>query len=321
MTPKENVLRAIARKGPERLPITYCNRDLERSDVISVGYGAAADFAPARPGMTEWGYSWERLDDTMGQPGERPLADWDRVAGYRAPDPWAAGRLEHVAEALAGKEDRFRRFSLGITGFNQATFLRGYEELLVDLQEAPERVERVLDLVFGFENGMIERVAALPVEAVGFADDWGTQRGLMIRPALWREVFRPRYAEQFARVHAAGKKVWFHTCGDVWEIIPDLVEIGVDVLELLQPEIFGVERLAERWGGKVCFCCAVDHQRVAIGGSREQILAYARRLRDRLGGEGGGFIGYIEDYACLGMDEQHYQWVREAFHRLQEEGG
>jgi len=316
MTPKEIVRRAIERTDPPRLPISYCNRDLEHSDTISLTYAPAADFAPAMPTQTEWGYAWQRLDDTMGQPHRRPLADPARLADYVPPDPRAPGRLQQVPAAIAGHADRFIKFSLGITGFNQATFLRGFEDFLVDLHADPARAERVLEMVFGFENALIEQAAGLAVEAVAFADDWGTQRGLIIAPALWRRLFRPRYADQFARVHAAGKQVWFHTCGNVWDILEDLVEIGVDVLELLQPEIFGVERLAARFGGRVCFCCAVDHQRLAIGGSREEIFAYARRLRDRLGSAHGGFIAYIEDYACLGMDEQHYQWIRQAFHGL-----
>ena len=316
MTSRELVHLAIARQHPSRLPINYCNRDFEWSDTVGLGWAPAKGFQPARPGLTEWGYEWQRLDDTMGQPGARPLADWAAFDRYRPPDPYAPGRLDHLPAAAREHDGKFLKFSVGISGFNQATFLRGFEEFLMDLYAAPERAAAVLDLVFGFENAILRQLDRIPADAVAFADDWGTQRGLIIRPELWRQVFRPRYAEQFNLVHAAGKKVWFHTCGNVWDIIGDLVEIGVDVLELLQPDVFGVERLAAEYAGKVCFCCAIDHQRRAISGTREEIFEYAARLRDRLGSGGGGFIAYVEDYASLGMDEQHYQWVRQAFHRL-----
>jgi uroporphyrinogen-III decarboxylase len=186
----------------------------------------------------------------------------------------------------------------------------------MDLYTAPDIVEQVLDNVFGFENGIIQQAVQYDVDAICFGDDWGTQRGLMIAPGLWRAVFRPRYAEQFATVHQAGKKVWFHSCGNIHAIIGDLIEIGVDVLELLQPDIFGVEQLANEFGGKVCFCCSVDHQRRAVSGTRDEIFAYTRLLRDTLGAFNGGFIGYIEDYTSLGMSEQNYQWIRQAFHGL-----
>ena len=314
MTSKEIVRRAIERTGPPRVPVNYCNRDFECSDVLTTGAAEAPGFVPSEPGTTEWGYVWESLDRTMGQPHTHPLADWAAMERYVPPDPCAPGRLDHLPGWAAEHRDRFLRFSVGISGFNQATFLRGFEAFLMDLCEAPERAERVLDFVFGFENGLIAQVADAPVDCVSFADDWGTQNGLMISLDQWRRVFRPRYADQFARVRRAGKKVWFHTCGNVWAIIGDLVDAGVDVIELLQPDVFGVERLAAEFGGRVTFCCSVDHQRRAVSGTRDEIHAYARLLRDRLGAYNGGFIGYVEDYASLGMDEQHYQWIREAFH-------
>jgi uroporphyrinogen-III decarboxylase len=190
---------------------------------------------------------------------------------------------------------------------------------MTDLHTDRDRVERVLDIVFNFENGLIDQAVQYPVDCIAFGDDWGTQKGLMIPPDLWRSVFRARYEDQFARIHRAGKKVWFHTCGDVSAIIGDLIDVGVDVIELLQPDLLGVARLASGFGGKVCFCCSVDHQRRAISGTRDEIFAYARFLRDTLGTFSGGFIAYIEDYACLGMSEQNYQWIRQAFHRLNDE--
>jgi hypothetical protein len=316
MTSKTIVLQAIAGKSPPRVPILYCNRDIAYSDVLGTGIAPAAGFAPSQPGMTEWGYAWKTLDGTMGQPANHPLADDAVIAAYRPPDPRAPGRLTHIPAWAAQHKEKFLTLGMGISGFNQATFLRGFEQFLCDLHTNPALAARVLDLVFDFENGIIDQLDNLPLDGVKFGDDWGTQQTLMINPALWRALFKPRYAAQFARIHRGGKKVWFHCCGQVYDIIGDLIEIGVDVLELLQPDVFGVERLAAEFGGKVCFCCSVDHQRRAIHGTREEIHAYARLLANRLGAGGGRFIGYVEDYASLGMGEAQYQWIREAFHSL-----
>ncbi len=316
MTRKEIVCRAIERRGPPRLAIHYCNRDFEDSDTVGAGYGPARDFVPRETGDTEWGFVWEVLDGTMGQPKTHPLGDESVFDSYRAPDPFAPGRFDRLSEQIAPQADRFIKFGLGITGFNQATFLRGYEPFMMDLRTDPDRAGRVLDMVFDFENGIIDQAVQYPVDAVAFGDDWGTQQGLMISLDQWRAMFRPRYAAQFERVRHAGKKIWFHSCGNVHAIIGDLIDIGVDVIELLQPDVMGIERLAQDFGGKVCFCCSVDHQRRAISGTRNEIFEYARRLRDTLGAFNGGYIAYIEDYGCLGMDEEHYQWIREAFHGL-----
>lgn len=312
MTAKEMVRRAIARDDPPRVPVLFFNRDVQLSDIHGLGCAAAAGFTPARPGVGEWGYAWASLDETMGQPTMHPLADGAAFTGYRPPDPTAPGRFDHLEAEIAAHADRFLLFCLGITGFNQATFLRGYEQFLLDLSEESPLATRVLDYVFDFENGLIEQLAPYPLDGVKFADDWGTQQGLMISPAQWRAVFRPRYAEQFARIHAQGKQVWFHSCGNVHAILGDLIDIGVDVLELLQPDIFGIERLAEEFGGRVCFCCSIDHQRLAVNGTRAEIFAYAHRLKTYLGAPHGGFIGYVEDYPSLGMDDEHYGWIRGA---------
>ena len=121
MTRKEIVLRAIERTGPPRMPINYCNRDFEWSDTLGCGWAPAADFIPPEPGATEWGYAWHALDQTMGQPRTHPLGNWDNIAGYVPPDPFAPGRFDGVAEFCAANSDRFLKFGIGISGFNQAT--------------------------------------------------------------------------------------------------------------------------------------------------------------------------------------------------------
>ncbi|NLX96389.1 MAG: hypothetical protein GXY83_09450, partial [Rhodopirellula sp.] len=163
MERKEIVYRAIERTGPPRTPVNYCNRDFDRSDTIGCGYAAASAFVPQEPGDTEWGYVWHVLDQTMGQPGMHPLADWARFNEYAPPDPYAPGRFDDIEGVIAANCDRFIKFGLGITGFNQATFLRGMEAFLTDLYTDRDRAERVLDFVFDFENGLIEQAVQHPV--------------------------------------------------------------------------------------------------------------------------------------------------------------
>lgn len=316
MEAKEIVMRAIEFKNPPRLPIHYCNRDFDCSDTWTTGYASAQGFNPTQPGQTEWGYRWTKLDETMGQPVDRPIKTPEDAFTYVTPDPYAPGRLDHLNSQLILENPRFSRFGIGISGFNQATFIRGFDDFLMDLYAEPPAASKVLDAVFNFENGLIEQISDLPFDSVVFGDDWGTQQGLITSPVLWREVFKPRYAEQYELIHKSGKKVWLHMCGNVYSIIGDLIDIGVDVIEFLQPDVMGIDNLTRDFGGKVCFCCSIDHQRRAISGTRDEIFAYARKLNDTLGAFNGGFIAYIEDYRCLGMSEQNYQWIREAFHSI-----
>lgn len=294
----------------------FFNKDLEKSDILSTGYDSAADFKYKNTNISEWGFVWERLDNTMGQPKNPPITSWKALNTYKVPDPHAPGRFDHIQSFIDSNPDKYMIGSIGLTGFNFVTFLRGFESVMEDLYLDRANLEGLIDIVFNFEKEIIQEFGKFNLDAISFGDDWGTQTSLMISPKLWREIFKPRYAEQFELVHKHGKHVYFHSCGQIAEIIPDLIEIGADILNLNQPDLFGVEELGRKFGGKVCFSCPVDHQTVAITGTRNEISDYVKRLKESLGSFNGGFIAYIEEYSSIGMTDENYKNIVEAFEQL-----
>jgi uroporphyrinogen decarboxylase len=289
MNSRERVQRAIKFGAPDCIPIRYYD-DLPASDIIIAAYRPAASWAPPEPRVDEWDCLWDTLDVTIGQVKRHPLTDPKRCANYHFPDPLAPGRLDEVIAARAAYPDRYVAGSLGISGFNRMTFLRGFPELLEDMILAPERVAWLADRVFGFELDIIRRFAPLQLDAVWFWDDWGTQRGLMISPQAWRKEFKPRYARQFALAHDLGMHVVFHSCGNVSAILGDLAEIGADMLHLNQPDLLGIDWLAKEVGGRVCLHCPVDTQGTLVHGTADDICRQAYSLIDRLSCFGGGFV-------------------------------
>ena len=137
--------------------------------------------------------------------------------------------------------NKFVVAALGLSGFGLMTGLRGFENALADLYLNPDMLARLADRVFDFETAAIEEIGRRGADGVWFFDDWGMEQSLFIRPDLWRSFFKPRYAAQFRRIHELGMRAFFHSCGCVWQIIPDLIEIGVDVLNLEQMRVFGDE--------------------------------------------------------------------------------
>lgn len=314
---KEVVKMAVEMRNPPRIPILFFNRDLEKSDIKIIGYGPAADYKPDIKNKTEWGFEWVKMDDTMGQPKNPPILSWRDLENYIPPNPNAIGRFDKIEEQIELNKNKYILASLGISGFNMVTFIRGFENTLEDLYIDRDNIERLIDMVFSFEKGIIENYGKYKqIDAISFGDDWGTQNSLMISPNMWRDIFKARYKEQFDLVHSFGKHVYFHSCGYIYDIIPDLIEIGVDILNLNQPDLFGIERIGQDFGGKVCFNCPVDHQTVAIKGSRDEIFDYVKRLNDHLGCYNGGFIGYIEEYHSVGMTEENYKNIVDAFESL-----
>jgi uroporphyrinogen decarboxylase len=151
---------------------------------------------------------------------------------------------------------------------------------------------------------------------IHFADDWGTQSGMMISPGLWRELFKPRYALQFALAHDLGLHVWYHCCGDFVSIMEDLSEIGADLLNISQPNVNDIGEVGRRLRGRQCFMMPISYQTISITGTPKDIHAEARRLYDLLATPDGGFIGYVEEYGVMGMSTENYRACCDAFRSL-----
>lgn len=303
MTRRERVRRAIVFQRPDRAPVWLFNRDGALGDVLAYDFRLAAE-----DGASEWGYRWETRDDgTMGQPARPVLADWADLAAYRFPAVQAKRRLAGL-DAFRRRSDGYYRLPLLlITGFTTYTFLRGFENAMVDFLEEPARACALLDGIFAAENALIALAAEAGFDGFHFGDDWGTQDGLLISTGLWRALFKPRYAAQFALCRRLGLDVWFHSCGNVAALVPELHEIGVDVLNLAQPNVVALDAVSRAFRGRQCFMVPVSYQTTGLAGTPAAIAAETARLRGLFETPAGGFIGYVEDYRCLGMSEANYR--------------
>jgi len=304
MTSKERVKRAVTFTRPDRLPLFCFNADFHESDLLLAG--VVHHFMGEKWDTSEFGYTWERLDGTMGHPVLK--------GAYIIPDPAAEWRFAHAAAMM--KEygpDKYYMAGLGLSGFTLMTILHGFEDTLAGLYTDPETARRNADEIFNFEEAVIRNCAGRGFSAVQFSDDWGTQNNLFISAEKWREFFKPRYKRQFDLCHALGLDVYFHCCGQIHEIIADFVEIGVDILNLSQPNVFDIERLGREFGGKVCFACPVSYQTTSLSGTREEIYSDVKRLKDNLGNRGGGLIGYVEEYKSIGLSDENYRHCKAAF--------
>jgi len=314
MMRKDEVLKAIHQTGPAYVPIYFINQDYDQSDLV--GIDVQHHFQGPNRDRSEWGFTWERLDETMGQPRSYLLENWEDLERLRVPDPHAEWRFAGVQEFAETYADRYRLASLGLSGFTTMWCLRGFEQLMADIALAPERVEALADMVFAFEEELMTELPERGFDGVSFFDDWGTQRRLLVSPRLWRERFRPRYVHEFDLAHRLGLHVYFHTCGQVGEIIPDLIEAGVDILNISQPNLYDIPELARLYRDKVCFILPVSYQTTSLSGTREEIFADVKLIMDSFDPRRGGLIGYVEEYHSMGMSQSNYEACIEAFQVL-----
>ncbi len=323
MTPREMVQRTIRFEHPERiamsLPEPYPDDLVLGSLAPDPQWRPSRTFAPEKGAMweDEWGNVWARLDRfSKGQVVEGALKDWSQLDGYRMPRIDDPARYEAARAAFARQPEKFRVGGLASFTFDIMRYLRRMDVFLEDLLAHPAEVRRLADRVVALLSRCIENWAAVGAEAVLFWEDWGTQDRLLVSPAMWREAFKPDYAALCEVAKRSGLSVWMHSCGYIWDIIPDLIECGIEVLQLDQPGLFGVDRLAEAFGGKVTFWCPVDIQQVLPTGDGVKIEAVARELVERLGAFDGGFIaGHYEDVDSIGVRPEWQEAACRAFVR------
>jgi hypothetical protein len=110
--------------------------------------------------------------------------------------------------------------------------------------------------------------------------------------------------------------VWYHCCGNLTEIAEDFHDIGVDVLNISQPNVVDLEAVGRLLRGRQCFMMPISYQTVSIQGTPHEIHAEAQRMYGLLGTEAGGFIGYVEEYGCMGMSEENFLACGKAFRSL-----
>ncbi|MBI4243553.1 MAG: hypothetical protein HY606_05640 [Planctomycetes bacterium] len=299
---KELVKQAIEFRCPQRIPLVFRGNP-DKSDVVGVGCNPAKGWIPSREGEDEWGCIWDNLIGTgAGQVKWHPITRWDDFENYCFPNPHAEGRFDKIGEMVKKYEDRYilAGLGIGIGGFHRMTFLRGFENVLSDIYIERENFERLADRVIDVEMGLLEEYSRFKIDGIQLADDWGTENQLMVNPEIWREIFKPMYKKQFDYIHKMGMHIFLHSCGYIWDIIPDLIEIGLDVLNVEQPLLFGtggingIDRLSEEFGGKICFLSNVDSQRTLINGTKEEIVEEVKHLIRALGKYKGGFIALAD---------------------------
>ena len=172
--------------------------------------------------------------------------------------------------------------------------LRGFEELMIDFAEEPPELQQLIDIVLAYNLRQLDlELAARPGQTQKmFGDDLGTQNALPISPAKWRKYLKPCYQALYDRCHAAGPTVYMHTDGCIYEIIPDLIECGVNVINP-QVRANGLDNLARVAKGKVCIDIDLDRQLFPFA-TPQQIDDHVREVVEVLGDPAGGLWLHAE---------------------------
>jgi len=286
-------------------------------DLAHAGVGAAPDFDEQRRTeggteywLDEWGCTWQRLGGiSKGEVFQGAIAEWDSLDAYVPPDYSLDSRYDEARRIFSEAEGLYRIGMLPGCAFNVSRKIRRLDNFLADCLLRPDLVRRLNDVVMDQLDAAVRKFASVGADAVMITEDWGTQQSLLMAPATFRALFLPTFHRLCGVAADCGVDVWMHSCGNVWQIIDDLIEAGIKVLQFDQPSLYGIDRLADAFGGRVTFECPVDIQRTLQSRDPDMIRDEARRLIDVLGARGGGFIATrYPDEPAIGLDP-HWQDV------------
>ena len=248
-------------------------------------YASPDDFGPTI--TDEFGVVWATSHLDRGYPIAHPLKTAS-LAGYDFPDPLAPARWQGVGEAASKYPSQFHVAVIGDL-WERAHFLRGLDALLCDLVESPSFVHSLLEALCAYNLATLERMVAYSPDAVFISDDYGFQDQMMMGPAMWREFVQPYLARILTAARAYGLVTMLHSCGHVTEIIPDLIEVGLDILHPIQPEAMDISALKREFGRDLTFCGGISTQRLLPFASAAEVRAEVLETISAMS-RGGGYI-------------------------------
>jgi len=271
--------------------------DAEHHVVVTVPQFTANDRAGV-PFTDDWGCVWETTEDgIVGTVTKHPLADWSAFDSYTPPDPMTRTGLGPMdwTRAAASMQDARESGDLRWGGllhghtFLRLCDLRGYQNVLFDMVDDEPRLHRLIEMVESFNAAVVAKYLQIGAEWMSYAEDLGMQVGPMLSPELFRKFIKPSYQRLMEPARRAGCVVHMHSDGDIRELAADLVDGGVEVLNL-QDLVNGIDWIADNFAGKTCIELDIDRQSITPSGTPQQIDDLIREEVRKLSSKRGGLM-------------------------------
>ena len=237
--------------------------------------------------VDEWGCRFHTIQEGVFGEVEEPIVkneDWSDSDSVRIPKELLTFDLDAVNRFCA-QSDRFILAGVTPRPFEQLQFMRGSENLFIDLADPPRQMLEFLKKMHDFYCQLVEKWAKTDVDAINLMDDWGSQTSLLINPTMWVEIFKPLYRDYIEIAASHGKKTFMHSDGHTLSIIPHLIDIGLDAFNT-QIFCIGIENLAP-YRGKITFWGEMDRQYLLTTATLSEVDKAVDLVYDTLWDNGG----------------------------------
>ena len=233
-----------------------------------------------------FGVVWDRsIDKDIGNPQKPYVISEPSMQGVNFPDPYDPRFFDNIESEIEKKPDLFRVFQIGFSLFERAWSMRGLENLLMDMMMYPDFVHELLSRIADYNIAQMSKAMEYDIDAIYFGDDWGQQNGLIFGYEAWKEYMYPQLKRMYGFARNNGKYVMIHSCGDVDELFPDLIECGINCFNPFQPEVMDIYDILPKYRGKLAFHGGLSMQKILPFGTPEEVAVESQKLLD-LGKEG-----------------------------------
>lgn len=314
MTYRENILRAIRFEYPEHIPVTFAispsvfshydpyavEELLESHPIIAGKHCMRWDLVPKNPEEVDeshiyydaFGVEWKGvIDGIRGVIQKHPLEDFSKIPDYKFPE-LPKFDLEKDRENVAKAKENGQFTMAGLE--HGHTFLRladlcGYENVLVGMMDEDENLMLLIKRLEEYNYAFVEHYSKVGYDMIGFAEDLGMQVGPMISPDLFRRYIKPSYERLMKPARDSGAIIHMHSDGDIRDLADDLIDSGVDVLNI-QDLVNGIDWIRDRFYGKYALELDIDRQRVTVFGTPAEVDALIREEVEKLSSPAGGLM-------------------------------
>ena len=318
---RANILKTIRFEGPEYIPMVFhingacwqhyphhalleliSDHPFLFPDFIPTQEVISPDHSPVQrkdtPYTDPWGCIWNTSEDGItGTVVEYPLADWADFAQLQIPDPEKTDGLiaidwDTIAKDIENKKTIGEFTHAGLRhghSFLQLCDIRGYQSVMYDMYDDESHLQPLIEMIEAFNLAIIEHYIRLGVDMMIYPEDLGMQLGPMLSPDHFRKYIQPSYERLMRPAREAGCIIHMHSDGDIRLLVDDMVESGVQVINL-QDLVNGIDWIADRFAGKVCIDLDIDRQKITPYGTPAEIDALIREEVEALGSRDGGLM-------------------------------
>lgn len=321
MDSRERILAAINIKEPDRVPLflevvpeleqkLYKQYGLKGNelltflgnDIVSCSLGVAnlwSKIYKDENEVDEWGFRWQSVKHNHGIYSEiiyRPLekASFGDLKSYKIPYPEDEKRYSEVISMRERFGEKYAiMVDLSCTIFELSWYLRGMDNLLMDMVTNKSFVNLLMNKILEFYIPAAKKLAGIGVDIIWIGDDVGMQTGMIISPEMFREFLKERYRLLIDEIKRTNKdvKVAFHSDGYITPIISDLIEVGVDILNPVQPKCMDPAEIKDKFGKSLCFMGTIDEQKTLPFGTIDDLKKEILERITKVGYNGGLILG------------------------------